>query len=460
MSTASELATEAIFAAAMSDGASSFDGQGDNSNRSGVSSEHQSSAPSVRLAYPHDFLNLQTGLGPKHPDQAMALWPYRKHRPPIGTVDPEPANGNQMMLEVSRMRDRLRTHIEHTFMRDARSMAQVWQLKVPSTNLTPTTVKDFVKALSALERVEGSLVSERVVYMCTHHFHHRREWLCNAVDEWCRAENMEIVFPTPAPKLEGGKQSRSNYHNRGGFGACARAVKSEIVKQLMRNMLSQAGWCISTKDNSKQSKGKKYDKVVIRIETTLTEHTCYVVTELDGAKKPAAKNNVADPSNIGSNADNPIGDNDLVGFGAALASDLGVHVSASKMQELLSKFNRGKDSVVQHPIGATITKTAEEVSDVTSFGGDDPQTPESTNPPASSSAVPRPGVYQPSPVSNSAAQVSNKPPASSSAVPHPSVNQPSPVSNSAAQDAIPERPRLEAMQNAITKSQMKVGAHV
>jgi len=63
-------------------------------------------------------------------------------------------------------------------------------------------------------------------------------------------------------------------------------------------------------------------------------------------------------------------------------------------------------------------------------------------------------------VSNTAAQVSNKPPVSSSAVPPPSVYQPSPVSNSAAQDAIPERPNLEAMKNAITKSQMKVGAPV
>ena len=516
MTTASDLVEQEILAAAAAnnDGAS-FNGQVEDSDRSGVSFE-------PALPYPHDFLNLQTGLGPKKPSEAMALWPYRKHRPPIGTVDPSPADGQQMMMEVSRMRERLRTHIEQTFMKDARSMAQVWQLKVPSTNNTPTTVKDFVKALSALQRVEGSLVSERVVYMVAHHFHHGRDWLCNAVDAWCRAENIQILFPRAQPKVVGGKQTRSSYNNRGGFGACARSVKSEIVKQLMRNMLSHAGWCISTKDNSRQSQGKRYDKVVIRIEQALTDHSCYVVTELDGGKKAAGKNNVAQSSVMGTNANNPIGVNDLVGFGAVLASDLGVEVSPSKMQELLSKFNRVRDSVVPQPIDATRSKNAEEISDITSFEGED-HTPESTKQPASNGAVPpitsttlnRPPVSISAQLSHKAPSASNgaappttlnqppvrpqstKQPASNGAVPPTSAtlnrppvrisaaqpshkagaasngaappttsNQPS-VSNSAAQDAAPAasaalepRPHLAAMQKAITNSKKKVGAPV
>ena len=111
----------------------------------------QSSLSSVLLSYPHDFFNTKTGLGPKDAAAAVALWPYRKHRPPNGTVDPEPADGMKMLQEVKGMRDRLKSHIEQVFMKDARVMAGVWNLKDPRTNLTPHTSKDFVRALVALK---------------------------------------------------------------------------------------------------------------------------------------------------------------------------------------------------------------------------------------------------------------------------------------------------------------------
>ena len=160
--------------------------------------------PSIALDYPHDFLNPQTGLGPKDASQAEALWCWRKSRPPKGTaVDPDPPNGKLMLQEIRRMSDRLKTHIEQTFWACARTMAKTWNLKIPSTNTFPQTTKDFVKALSALERVEGSIDNETSVYMVCHHFHHQREWLSNAVDAWCLEEQIKIEFHT-VPNLVGG----------------------------------------------------------------------------------------------------------------------------------------------------------------------------------------------------------------------------------------------------------------
>jgi hypothetical protein len=324
----------------------------------------QSLQSSVTLSYPYDFFNTKTGLGPKDAAEAVALWPYRKHRPAHGTVDPEPADGMKMMMEVQGMRERLKSHIEKAFMKDARMMAAVWKLHDPRTNQTPHTLKDFVRALVALKRVEGSLDNERIVYMVCHHFHHQREWLSNAVDAWCLEEKIKIEHPHK-PKVVDGVRKRSSPSNRGGFGVYARNVKSEIVKQLMRNMLSRSGWSISTKDNSKQGKGKKYEAITIRIESTLTDHTCYVVMEEDAAKKAAGKNKDGGSATMGSSADNPIEADHFVGIGAHICSNLGVAVSEERLHEMFCNYKPQSD-VLGLQIGTGIKSPEGDMSDLTS----------------------------------------------------------------------------------------------
>jgi len=324
----------------------------------------QSSQPPVPLAYPHDFFNTQNGQGPKDPNQAVSLWPYRKHRPAYGTVDLEPADGMKMLKEVQGMRERLRSHIEQAFMKDARMMASVWKLKDPRTNQTPHTPKDFVRALAALKRVEGSLENERIVYMVCHHFHHQREWLSNAVDAWCRDENIKIEYPSQ-PKVVAGVRKRSSPSNRGGFGVYARTCKSDMVKQLMRNMLTQSGWSIATKDNTKQCKGKKYEAITIRIEQALTDHTCYVVTEDASAKKAAGKIRDAGSATMGSSADNPIEVDRFVGIGAHICSNLGVTVSEEMLQQMFSNYNPPQSDVVGLQIGTGFKSPGGDMSDLT-----------------------------------------------------------------------------------------------
>jgi len=294
------------------------------------------------LSYPHDFFNTKSGLGPKDATQAAALWPYRKQRPASGSVDPdEPADGVKMLAEVQSMRNRLKSHIENAFMKDARLMAGFWNLKVPKTNQTPHTTKDFVRALGALERVEGSLENERIVYMVCHHFHHQRQWLSDAVDAWCHEENIKIEFP-PHPVVVGGVSKRSSPSNRGGFGVCARNVKVEMVKQLMRNMLCKAGWCIATKDNSKQNskqgQAKRYEAICIRIPQTFIDHTCYVVTKEGSAKKAPGKNKDGGLATMGSSADAIDVDKIGVGFGAHLCSTLGVAMSTERLQDIWKTY--------------------------------------------------------------------------------------------------------------------------
>jgi len=324
------------------------------------------SATTAVLCYPHNFFNTKTGLGPKDQEEAKKLWQYRKHRPASGTVDAEPADGEKMLKEVSGMRERLKSHIERAFYAGARQMADCWNLKVPTTNMTPVTPKDFVNALAALKRVEGSLANERIVYMVCHHFHHPRAWLSSAVDAWCLEEKIKIEYPDQPKLMVGGVRTRQSPYNRGGFGVYARNVKSEIVKQLMRNMLQRCGWRIATKDNSKQSKGMKYEAITIRIDIALTDHTCYVVTmEEDANKKPAAKKKDAGSATMGSSADNPIDVDDAVAFGAHVCRSVGVAVSEAKLQEMWSEYNPQSKFLGLQIDGGRLKSPNGEMSDIT-----------------------------------------------------------------------------------------------
>jgi hypothetical protein len=225
-------------------------------------------------------------------------------------------------------------------MKDARNLANVWGLKNPKTNMAPVVFKDFVSAFSALKRVEGSLDSERIVYMVCHHFHHPREWLCDAVDEWCKKENIQIDIPlVEKVAAEGGRNRRQSPRSRGGFGVVARLAKAEIVKRMMRNMLGRAGWCIATKDNSKQGQGRKYEPVTIRIEQTSTQHTCFVVTKDASAKKPAAKKVAGELAAAGSNAENPVDVEAFQGIVSHVAHQLGQPaLSHEKMKEFYTTY--------------------------------------------------------------------------------------------------------------------------
>ena len=266
-----------------------------------------------------------------------------------------------MLKEATGMCKRLKAHIENAFWKDARQMAKVWNLRDPRTNQPPHTSRDFINALVALERVEGSTQSEKIVHMVCHHFHHQRDWLSKAVDAWFHEEGIALVNP---PSLK-----RENKHCRGGFGACAREVKSEIVKTLMRNMLSRAGWAMAKKDNSKQGKGKRCEAVSFQDESTLTQHSCCVMTLEDDRKPAAGKKNSGGSVAPGSSAENPIAvDDECIAFGAHVCSHLGVQISNESIQELWSQFKpRQGASVVGSHIDTETNNASEkeEISDLT-----------------------------------------------------------------------------------------------
>ena len=317
-----------------------------------------SSLSSDMLSYPYNFFDTNTGQGPKNEAEAANRWQYRKHRPAKGTVDTEPADGKKMMLEVREMRNRLKIHIMNAFMAGARKMAEVWKLKNPTTNQSPVTYADLLTALVALKQVEGSLESERIVYMACHHFHHQRKWLSNAVDAWCKEEKIKIEYPT-VPQEENGVRKRASHSNRGGFGVYARNVKGAIVKRLMRNMLNQVGWAISVKDNSNQGKGKKYTAITIGLDFTGTNHTCFLVTKEDSGKQLGGASMAVTGS-----ADNPIDVDDIIlGFGAHVCSKHGITVTETELHGMLKDF-RPQSDLVGRQI-ETKVNPEEQVSDIT-----------------------------------------------------------------------------------------------
>jgi len=299
-----------------------------------------------QLPYPSNFFNDKSGAGPKNEAEAVALWQYRKNRPAQGLSETEPADGKAMLLEVQNMRARLKAHIETAFMDGARAMAAEWGL-VDARNCVPKTKRDLVKSLCALPRVEGSLTNETIVYMVCHHFHHQKQWLAEAVDSWLMKENMRIEFPTKLVKNAAGKAPRNNPHNRGGFGACARIFKSDIVKALSRNMLTRAKWWVSTKNNGKQLKGErkrnhKYEKITIHVKVVHQKIDAFVVTEAAGDEKPAAKT-----CSYGSSEQNPIDlERQMLGLGNHIIDNLGITMTSEQLQAIIGNYAANPNPVL------------------------------------------------------------------------------------------------------------------
>jgi len=329
-----------------------FNGGYSQANNQRYDAAAQRTAPTLK--YPADFFNEVTGIGAKTEPEAARLWQYRKNRPAEGEKETEQANGTAMLKEVQDMRARLKSHVETSFMDGARAMAKEWGL-VDAQNRSPTTKRDLIGCLCSLERVEGSLANETIVYMVCHHFHRQKQWLAGVVDTWLRKENMEIQFPQKkAPK--DGKSPRGNQYNRGGFGACARGFKSDIVKGFLRSMLTNAKWCVSTKNNKQQwcepkvgqphtkprnrgDRVKIYEEITIHLKVVNEKLKAYVVTEVasDGYTKPAAKALIS-----GTSTSNKA---DMIGLGQHILDTLGQSISPEQLQAIISNYTAKPDPV-------------------------------------------------------------------------------------------------------------------
>jgi len=279
--------------------------------------------------YPYDLLNLSSGGPPPDKDTAALYWRYRDDGPAYGVHDAEEPDGEKMLAKINLVRHGLKGHIEQTFWRDAKQMAQDFDLQVPSRKAAPVTRKDFGSALKALERVEGSDVNEKKVYMVVHHFHDKRQWLSEAVDAWCHENNIEIVFPDLEIK-------RKCPTNRGGFGAWARVVKNDVVKQLMANMLKNAGWCIH-KRNNHQGAGKKYEKLFLTPHRFEKKVKCYVATE-DASITKASRSDGSKAT--GSRTDPIIVPGDADAFATHMAKELiGQDLSKESILKIVQTYN-------------------------------------------------------------------------------------------------------------------------
>ena len=229
------------------------------------------------LPYPKDFFNPLNGSGPKNEEEARTLWQYRKARPSGGLVDVCPVGGGfEMLAEVAALRRSLHTFVLTKFVACARTEAEQWGVTLPTTNAQVVTEKDLVVALGALQQTEGSRDAEQKAYMVAFHFHRERTWLAQVVDDWCKEKNVTIVFPDKRGG-ESEKLTRQHQSDRGGFGVVARHAKSQMVKRLMRGMLSRAHWCIARQQKPAHA-GPQYAKIAIPVSATVWE-TCYIVNK-------------------------------------------------------------------------------------------------------------------------------------------------------------------------------------
>ena len=304
------------------------------------------------LPYPHDFWDVDTGSIPTTAEQAQRLWQYRRCRPEQGSLDNETPDGMKMLVEIQKMRERLKEHVERCFVAGAREMANQRGLLVPGTNSSPITEADLIHALGALVRAEGSLESETTAYLVCHHFHRPKAWLSQVVDSWCREEGVEIMYPQTT-NVETGKK-KMGPHSRGGFGSAARHFKDELVKKIRRNMLRKAGWEVCTKKQDKQSKQKgllsrKFEQITVQVadhaSKLLVNKTCFVVTyeQVAGGE---AEDSCGTASRVGTGSTPSISSNNPIsaheGYGRDLAthilSQLGINVDQSKVEEIVGSY--------------------------------------------------------------------------------------------------------------------------
>jgi len=298
------------------------------------------------LDYPYDLLDVETGIGPTNKDKAALLWQYREERPAPGVSETVEPDGIQMMKEIKRLRFSLQKHVQTKFWTHAKLTASLYGLRDPDTDQPPYNREDFHRCLGVLKRNEGSQKNEIRVYMTIHKFHHERDWIAQRVDEWCKANYINIVYPDRPTLNSNGKKARKCLTNRGGFGAWARCVKNALVKILMRNMLNHAGWCVSTKPNTKQCKDKNYEKVELLYSEVLPAIPCCIVTKKDsGTTAEVSTSSESGSSSVlaaasGSSTDPIMLDDYVVNFGTYMAKELFGQddMSKERIQQMYQAF--------------------------------------------------------------------------------------------------------------------------
>jgi len=250
-----------------------------------------SSASSVVLDFPHDHLDASSGQVPATEEKAKRLWPWRKNRPALHSVNSEDADGKKMLKEAKAIREDLKQHVIRRFCKEAREMAKIWGLRVPSTQDCPKTREDFGDALASLEWSEEN---EKIVHFVMHNFHHHKSWLADVVDEWCKLRNCRILLKkdkAPDKVVEGrAVKARKVPFTRGGFGAAARAIENEIVRTRMNNMIKSAGWCVADKCNGQGAPGKVHETVNVVDQQTRSTHSFCRVKRVSADEVVGASN--------------------------------------------------------------------------------------------------------------------------------------------------------------------------
>lgn len=241
-----------------------------------ATSTSTSTSGAVPLDYPKDFFTPSSGTSPKNEEEARKLWPFRKARPQPGLVDVCPPNGGEIMLrECADIRASLHKFVIQSFIKGARTEAEKWKVRLPSTNDRAVSERDLIAALGNLRLVEGSRDSELKAYMVGYHFNRQRSWLARVVDEWCLQSNIRIMLPARNPSTTSAEKKRQHQTDRGGFAAVARIAKCQIQKRLMNDMLRIAKWGIGVQKKA-MLEYKTHERICFQTDGRTSE--CYLVT--------------------------------------------------------------------------------------------------------------------------------------------------------------------------------------
>lgn len=288
-------------------------------------SYHDTSTQHDVLEYPREFFDPVEGKNPSDQAGAALLWQYRKDRPTRGAVEMQRPDGALMMAEIKAMRERLKSSITAQFMDTARIVARQVGLLMPGGGkpITPADLK------VALNNLSNDPVNHLIVYKICRQFHKDRNWMSNAIDNWFAEENMKLM---PASS----ESSKCYDCSRGGFGIVARQAKSQSLAALMKPMLVNAGWCLASTNNVRNSKNKIYEKCEIFDDNNKRIHY-YVVTN---AEIIVSEDNDTELNNAADDDDHQLVDVnslDYTGIASTLAQQLGVPVSEDLLKSAFSR---------------------------------------------------------------------------------------------------------------------------
>jgi hypothetical protein len=210
---------------------------------------------------------------PKDAEAAKKLWQWRLNdRPPPNSVDDKAPNGDEMMREMSELKDSLYKEVRKAYKKTALTAAKDAELTFGRCKQIPKEKADLVQAICELKDPDDKAIN--TVYSVFYK-PFPASWLAGVIDKWFLDRGLELM-PEPAPK-PGEKAKKTFVNARGGFGALAKSSHGNARRTYTETAFKKNGWKLGTtgpkmeKEGTPKKKGEPGEKAILYKKNSIYE---------------------------------------------------------------------------------------------------------------------------------------------------------------------------------------------